>query len=1038
MNKSPQKMAQELSSYGRHGDSMLLHVNPLEVQGLASLGPVTVNPDTGQPEAFAFLGPLLSMVAPSLLGGTALGATLGTAGTAALAGGIGTTLETGSLEQGLLSGLGSFGLGQAMQGAGDLLGTQAAEKAITSQITPDALTGMNPDLAKNLVGTDELLSQQAEAVINQMPTNAIPQSTDAFINKFGGDAISKGVPNTTADIAKQAYKSVPRNMSVLGQEGGTKAFLGQAMSPKALMPIAAGFGGQAIQADTEAFEDSQFGLAEEKRKEQEELMRNYQEQIPGMSRLPVSGNAPRMNPNSIYRQGLASGGRVKRFKSLPTPPIVPDPGDGKNPPPPPPELPRNPSTSDWQMSPFYDPYQGQEGTRGRGLASVPLNYMAGFMPEYQYITNIQPTATGLGAYDVDETSGVVTYTGGGGGGLYPNVDLTNLPDGTQDAGQGYDPRDFVGSTPYNQYLLGDVERGLPSYLDEYMANHPYYRYQDQVLNDVWGGGGYGTPNYQGGIGGMMPGMGMPFMGGGNQFTPFDPSTIQFPDYTDRFAGYDTRFGGYDERLGGYDERLGGFDTRFGDVDTRFGNRVGVVDQNFVDVNRRIDEILAMLGKKGGGSGGGSGGSGGGSGGSGDGGSGDGGSGDGGSGDDGSTITTSTGDQNIKTGDYTDDITTTDDGVYVTGQSTSLKDGDDNTINTIEDLTGGSDNLANLLSGSGLSGTESGFASDLSLYDIANAINNNYAAATYGDMGDTRQLTEDEVNSYAGTLGLDPTGDFQGTGYTLADLIRNQTTATDNPDATVGGSNYYTLGNQLYDGAGYSTPINKNIRLQNTVNMMGYGPSYMYRYDQYGNPIYNNPYDSINLGYAEGGDVQLTSLEDYMQPLPASMPNLTAELFKEKSAVPPKIDQVEKLMQNPVIQEKMSEGDRELLKQASLVILGRLQDDGSIIQKFVELFGEEAYERLKKELMPNMQTEGLIQGEGGGMDDMVNGELGDQEKVALSPGEFIVPADAVSDLGDGNNEQGANYLQQLVNNIRQQKHGTTEQPAPINLNEVMPI
>ena len=48
----------------------------------------------------------------------------------------------------------------------------------------------------------------------------------------------------------------------------------------------------------------------------------------------------------------------KRFKSLPTPPVVPDPGDGKNPPPPPPELPRNPSTSDWQMSPFYDPYQG--------------------------------------------------------------------------------------------------------------------------------------------------------------------------------------------------------------------------------------------------------------------------------------------------------------------------------------------------------------------------------------------------------------------------------------------------------------------------------------------------------------------------------------------------------------------------------------------------------------------------------------------------------------------------------------------------------
>ena len=50
----PQQV-QNLSSRGRHGDTMLMHVNPEEFQGLSTLlGPTTTNPDTGLPEAFAW------------------------------------------------------------------------------------------------------------------------------------------------------------------------------------------------------------------------------------------------------------------------------------------------------------------------------------------------------------------------------------------------------------------------------------------------------------------------------------------------------------------------------------------------------------------------------------------------------------------------------------------------------------------------------------------------------------------------------------------------------------------------------------------------------------------------------------------------------------------------------------------------------------------------------------------------------------------------------------------------------------------------
>ena len=46
------EQANNVAAQGRFGDSMLLHVNPAEMQGLAQAVPLTINPETGQPEAF--------------------------------------------------------------------------------------------------------------------------------------------------------------------------------------------------------------------------------------------------------------------------------------------------------------------------------------------------------------------------------------------------------------------------------------------------------------------------------------------------------------------------------------------------------------------------------------------------------------------------------------------------------------------------------------------------------------------------------------------------------------------------------------------------------------------------------------------------------------------------------------------------------------------------------------------------------------------------------------------------------------------------
>lgn len=153
------------------------------------------------------------------------------------------------------------------------------------------------------------------------------------------------------------------------------------------------------------------------------------------------------------------------------------------------------------------------------------------------------------------------------------------------------------------------------------------------------------------------------------------------------------------------------------------------------------------------------------------------------------------------------------------------------------------------------------------------------------------------------------------------------------------------------------------------------------------------------------------------------------------------------MQEQMPDETMAEtsdanGGR-LIEMAALALLGRLPEEESkvVIQQFVMEFGEEALQMLRdrvlKDMSPNAQTEGKIEGNGKGMDDMVPGMIGDQQPVAVSPGEFIVPADVVSGLGDGDTDAGANELERMMEKVRQERTGTDQQPQPLDTQRVMP-
>lgn len=155
-------------------------------------------------------------------------------------------------------------------------------------------------------------------------------------------------------------------------------------------------------------------------------------------------------------------------------------------------------------------------------------------------------------------------------------------------------------------------------------------------------------------------------------------------------------------------------------------------------------------------------------------------------------------------------------------------------------------------------------------------------------------------------------------------------------------------------------------------------------------------------------------------------------FQEGGQVPPDAN-MEMMVAETEQPEMAGEYDR-LIQMTMQAILGQVESPDEIIQMFIDEFGVDAFRQLRdavlKQQVPGAQTEGMVDGNGGGMDDQVMGMIGNQRPVAVSPGEYIVPADVVSGLGDGSSQAGADILDELNQAVRMTRTGTTQQPRPL--------
>ena len=79
----------------------------------------------------------------------------------------------------------------------------------------------------------------------------------------------------------------------------------------------------------------------------------------------------------------------------------------------------------------------------------------------------------------------------------------------------------------------------------------------------------------------------------------------------------------------------------------------------------------------------------------------------------------------------------------------------------------------------------------------------------------------------------------------------------------------------------------------------------------------------------------------------------------------------------------------------------------------------------------------LQGGTDGMADEIPAQIGKDQPAALSHGEFVVPADVVSHLGNGNSDAGAKKLYQMMDKIRMARTGNKKQGKRINPDKFMP-
>lgn len=207
----------------------------------------------------------------------------------------------------------------------------------------------------------------------------------------------------------------------------------------------------------------------------------------------------------------------------------------------------------------------------------------------------------------------------------------------------------------------------------------------------------------------------------------------------------------------------------------------------------------------------------------------------------------------------------------------------------------------------------------------------------------------------------------------------------------------------------------------------------------GNVNMNSPMEP-EVYMAEGGNVHMTS-------------PFEPEVYMAEGGQPPmEAPQAPRAPQQQAPQDQQ----RMLVGNAIKAILGQSQNPEADIQAFIQAFGQESLQQLVEKVKqmgggqgqdsqqgqqgimppeqpqqqqptPGMATGGYLKGPGTGLSDSIVANGG---KVRVATGEFVIPSDLVSSIGDGDSDSGARKLHAAMDGLRKKKYGRSQQPPAI--------
>jgi hypothetical protein len=216
-------LANHLAEKGRGDDKMLVHMTPGEVQGLQALalasgGSLTINPETGLPEA-NFLKKLL----PTIIGAGISyfsGGTIDPMTAAAIVGGV-ETARTGDLGKGISAGLGAYGgasFTASMAGAGTTAGIETAAGTTGTPIATDIGSLAAPqqaEAARLLLET----GADKEVILRQLQKEALEKATTEAATRGFGERALMGLEGLTSEAGRGRFMEAAGGLPGLVRTG---------------------------------------------------------------------------------------------------------------------------------------------------------------------------------------------------------------------------------------------------------------------------------------------------------------------------------------------------------------------------------------------------------------------------------------------------------------------------------------------------------------------------------------------------------------------------------------------------------------------------------------------------------------------------------------------------------------------------------------------------------------------------------------------------------------------------------------------------